>query len=334
MCNLKSSNLESLISSAPCPGLTSFPSSTVHAPSGLGLSILHPVRSFPLNNWIALPHFGALVLCRVGALRPVHCHGVPSCPVVVPERVLPTSLPTKTMSSFRSSSSFGETNVRLPFEISILGSGRAFPQRLTICARNCPSSCWISNHEGYSRSGAFSVRSHRPKKALTDAAPFEEAVFSEYAPDKKTEVSITTTKIALRSFIELKGLLFSLRFNSVISDLPIESSRHDTPQNRIPTHGLVRVIGRVVRCLTLGVRVSLKLKVNWCFFVYHPPASLLCKRSICIPRPLLAYPECRVKFIQMTSHILCRARSPASVVFVGLDKIHQSGNVFLRSAPN
>src|SRR5579864_5212889 len=228
MCNLKSSNLESLISSAPCPGLTSFPSSTVHAPSGLGLSILHPVRSFPLNNWIALPHFGALVLCRVGALRPVHCHGVPSCPVVVPERVLPTSLPTKTMSSFRSSSSFGETNVRVPFEISTLGSGRAFPQRLTICARNCPFSCWISNHEGYSRSGAFSVRSQRPKKALTDTVAAEEAGFSEYAPVKKTRVSITTTNITFLSFIELRVPLVQFEIQLRHFGLTSESSRHNT----------------------------------------------------------------------------------------------------------
>src|SRR5579864_7321516 len=147
------------------------------------------------------------------------------------------------MSSFRSSSSFGETNVRVPFEISTLGSGRAFPQRLTICARNCPFSCWISNHEGYSRSGAFSVRSHRPRNALTDAAPFEEAVFSEYAPDKKTEVSITTTKIASLSLIELRVPLVQietqLRHFGLTS---VESSRHDTPQNWIPTHGLVRIL--------------------------------------------------------------------------------------------
>ena len=44
------------------------------------------------------------------------------------------------------------------FEISIFGSGRACPPRLTIRALNCPSSRVISSHEGYSRSGVLTVK--------------------------------------------------------------------------------------------------------------------------------------------------------------------------------
>src|SRR6266851_8563023 len=189
--------------SGPCPGLTSVPFSTVHAPAGLGLSMCQPVRSFPLNNEIGFPHFGTPVLCNGGALRPVHRHGVPSGPVVVPDRVLPTSLPSKSISFFRSSSSLGEIKETAPFQRSIFGSGRAFPQRLTICALNCPPSCRISNHEGYSRSGAFRVRSQRPRKGVTDTVAPDEDSFSEYAPVKKPQVSITETNVALLSFMRI-----------------------------------------------------------------------------------------------------------------------------------
>src|SRR5467141_3856362 len=139
-CNLKSSNLESLINSGPFPGLTKLPSSIFHTVVPVP-AILHPVRSFPLNKGIGFPHFGALFLFKAGALWPVHCQVVPSGPVVVPDRVVfLTSVPSKTISSARSSSSLGETNVRRPFDSSTLGSGLAFPQRLTIWAFNCPPS--------------------------------------------------------------------------------------------------------------------------------------------------------------------------------------------------
>src|ERR1700674_1119339 len=138
-CNLKSSNLESLISSGPFPGLTKLPFSTFHTVVPVP-SILHPVRSFPLNNGIGFPQFGTLFLFKAGALWPVHCQAVPFGPVVVPDRVFPTSVPSKTISSGRSSSSLGETNVRWPFDSSTLGSGLAFPQRLSIWAFNCPHS--------------------------------------------------------------------------------------------------------------------------------------------------------------------------------------------------
>src|ERR1700684_1870956 len=133
-CNLKSLNLASVTSSGPCPGLTSVPFSTFQVTVDAGSLILHPLRSLPLNNCTGVPHFGSLFLFRDGALSPVHCHGVPSGPVVVPVSVLPESLPSKTMSSFLCSSSLGETNVILPCESSIFGSGRACPQRLTIRA--------------------------------------------------------------------------------------------------------------------------------------------------------------------------------------------------------
>ena len=163
-CNLKFSNLASVMSSGPCPGLTSVPFSTFQLaadPRSLGV---HPLRSLPLNNGVGFPHCGALSLFRNGALSPIHCHAVPSGPVVVPASIFPDRLPSKTMSSFLSSSSLGETNVIRPFEISIFGNGRACPQRLTIRALICPSSWVISNHEGYSRSGVFRVKSQRPRK--------------------------------------------------------------------------------------------------------------------------------------------------------------------------
>src|SRR6266849_10518331 len=178
-CNLKSSNLESWISSGPFPGLTKLPFSTFQTVVP-GPAILHPVRSFPLNKGIGFPHFGALSRFRAGALWPVHCQGVPSGPVVVPDNILPMSVPSKTISSRRSSSSLGETKVRRPFERAILGSGRAFPQRLTIWAFSCPSSWRSSNQEGYSRSGAFSVKSQRPRKPSTDSAEGEVETLPEF----------------------------------------------------------------------------------------------------------------------------------------------------------
>src|SRR5713226_10408653 len=126
------------------------------------------------------PHSGAVALFRAGALWPVHCHVVPFGPVVVPDRMFPTSVPSKTISSGRSSSSLGETKVRWPLESSTLGRGRAFPQRLTIRAFNCPPSSQSSSHEGYTRSGAFSVKSQRPRKASTPSADGEEDTFSAF----------------------------------------------------------------------------------------------------------------------------------------------------------
>src|ERR1700676_5306794 len=200
-CNLKSSNLESLISSAPFPGLTKLPSSTFHTVVPV-LDIFHPVRSLPLNKGIGLPHFDEPFGFSAGAFTPVHCHSVPSGPVVVPERILPRSVPSKTISSGRSSSSFGETKVRRPFESSTLGSGLACPPRLTIWAFNWPPSWRSSNHEGYSRSGAFSVKSQRPRKSSTDSAEGKEEFFSnfslrEYALASKNKMAVTSTNTIL-----------------------------------------------------------------------------------------------------------------------------------------
>src|ERR1700676_4736037 len=169
MCNLKSSNLASVISSGPCPGLTNVPFSTFHVAVAFGSLGLHPLRSLPLNNCFGSPHFGSVLLFRSGAFSPVHCHGVPSGPVVVPTNVVPASLPSKTISSFLPSSSLGETNVMRPFETSTFGRGRACPQRLTSRALSCPFSWVISNHEGDSRTGVFRVKSQRPRKDCTDA---------------------------------------------------------------------------------------------------------------------------------------------------------------------
>src|SRR5260370_24976962 len=144
-CNLKSSNLESLINSGPFPGLTKLPSSTFHTVVP-PRAVLHAIRSFPLTKGIGFPHFGALSRFRAGALWPVHCQEFPSGPVVVPDNIFPTSVPSKTISSGRSSSSLGETTVRRPFERATFGSRRAFPQRLAIRAIPCPPSWRSSNH--------------------------------------------------------------------------------------------------------------------------------------------------------------------------------------------
>src|SRR5580704_12497117 len=165
-CSLKSSNLELLISSGPLPGVISAPFSTFHPGDAPGLSSCQPVKSFPLKSWIGADQFGGLVLLRASALWPVHCHVLPSGPFVVPDKIFPASVPSKTMSTLLPSSSLGEINFRRPFDSSALGSGRAFPQRPTIWALSCPFSSRSSNQEGYSRSGALSVRSHRPRKGL------------------------------------------------------------------------------------------------------------------------------------------------------------------------
>src|SRR3989454_1491850 len=172
-CNLKSSNFEAFISSGPFPGLTKLPFSTFHTVVP-GPAIFHPVKSLPLNNGIGLPHFGSLFLFSDGAFCPVHFQAVPFGPFTVPASIFPTGVPSKTLSSVRSSSSLGETKVRRPLEISTLGSGLALPQRPTISAFNCPPSWRSSSHEGYSRSGAFSVKSQRPRKKSTDLYNCEE----------------------------------------------------------------------------------------------------------------------------------------------------------------
>src|SRR6202171_4026021 len=198
-CNLKSLNLESLISSGPFPGLTKLPFSTFHMVVPVP-SILHPVRSFPLNNGMGFPHFGALFPFRAGALWPVHRQMVPSGPVVVPDSIFPTSVPSKTISSGRSSSSLGETKARRSSERAPWGSSRACPQRLTIWAFSCPPSWRSSNHEEYSRSGAFSVKSQRPRKALTDSGVevlFADFPVWEYALADNIEMTITNANTIL-----------------------------------------------------------------------------------------------------------------------------------------
>src|SRR5436305_2299105 len=124
------------MSAAPRYGVVSVPSLTVHLALALGSLGVHPLRSLPLNSFMGSPHFGSPVLFRLGARTPVHCQGLPSGPVVVPANWSPTNLPLKIRSSFRSSSSLGETNVIWSPDISIFGSGRALPDRLTNWALN------------------------------------------------------------------------------------------------------------------------------------------------------------------------------------------------------
>src|ERR1700730_1457272 len=172
-CNLKSSNLESLISSGPFPGVIKFPFSTFHTfvPEPF---IFHPLKSLPLNKGIGFPHLGSPVGFKAGGFRPVHCQAFPSGPFTVPDSVFPTIVPSKTISASLASSSFGETKVSLCFESSCLGSGLASPQRPTMSAFNCPPSRRTSSHDGYSRSGAFSVKSQRPRKASADSPEGDE----------------------------------------------------------------------------------------------------------------------------------------------------------------
>src|SRR6202007_2409490 len=182
-CNLKSSNFWSLINSGPSPGVISSPFSTFHSffPGPL---IFHPLKSFPLNSATGLPHFGGDFLSRDGARSPVHCQVAPLVPLTFPDSVFPLSAPSKTISTGRLSSSFGDTNVNLPFDNSTLGSGREFPHRPTKSAFNCPPSSRSSSHEGYSRSGARNVKSQRPKYAFADSAARAEVSICNFPADK------------------------------------------------------------------------------------------------------------------------------------------------------
>src|SRR5260370_14410605 len=206
-CNLKSSNLESLISSGPFPGLTNLPFSTFDTVVP-GPAIFHPVKSLPLNNGIGLHHFAALLLFRNGAFCPAHFQVVPFGPFTVPDKIFPTSVPSKTMSSGRSSSSLEETKVSRPSESSTFGSGLAFPQRPTMSAFNCPPSWRSSSHDGYSRSAAFRVKSQRPRKDSTDLSDCEGEISPGFPPREYTQghndkITITSTNKIRLSFMEI-----------------------------------------------------------------------------------------------------------------------------------
>src|SRR5271165_1033477 len=181
--------------SGPCPGLTSVPFSTFQTAAAFGSLVFHPVRSFPLNSVTGLPHLGLPFLWSSGAGSPDHVQVPPLGPVTDPERVFPFTFPVKIQSAGESSASLGETKAIWPSEISTLGRGRAFPQRPTIWADSFPSSSRISNHEGYSRSGAFKVRSQRPKKDLAASAFGSELPGS---PRRLAEVAETDTSMATK----------------------------------------------------------------------------------------------------------------------------------------
>src|ERR1700747_572551 len=182
-CNLKSSNFWSLINSGPSPGVISSPFSTFHSlfPGPL---IFQPLKSFPLNSATGLPPFCGDFLSSDGARPPVHSQVAPFVPFTFPDSVFPVSKPSNTMSTGKFSSSFGETNVNFPFDNSALGSGRAFPQRPTNSAFNCPPSSRSSSHEGYSRSAARSVKSQRPSYALADSAACIEVPICHFPADE------------------------------------------------------------------------------------------------------------------------------------------------------
>src|SRR5258706_964706 len=90
-CNWKSSNLESLISSGPFPGLTKLPFSTFHTVVP-GPAIFHPVKSLPLNNGVGLPHFGALLLFSNGSFLPIPLQLVSFVTYTVPDIPFPASV--------------------------------------------------------------------------------------------------------------------------------------------------------------------------------------------------------------------------------------------------
>src|SRR5208282_2634976 len=200
-CSLKSLYFPSLISSGPLPGVINFPFSTFQTAFESDLLIVHPDRFFPLNSGTGFPHFTVPLLFNSGARTPVHGQTTPFGPVVVPVRASPFSVASKTISSLRSSSSFGETNFRWPFVISAAGNGRAFPQRPTISAFNWPFSCRNSSQEGYSRSGAFNVKSQRPRKGSADTAGPEEEVATDLFPPEQPRADSNVTRITVTKTI-------------------------------------------------------------------------------------------------------------------------------------
>src|SRR5258706_5599205 len=219
-CNLKSSNFRSLNNSGPSPGVISSPFSTFHSlfPGPL---VFHPAKSFPLNKATGLPHLGGDFLSRDGARSPDHSQVAPFAPFTFPDSVFPASKPSKTMSTGRPSSSLGETNVNLPFDNSTLGSGREFPHRPTKSAFNCPPSSRSSSHEGYSRPGARSVKSHRPRYALADSAACTELSICHFPADKyalahANKIPITNMNTILLGFIVWTNL-FPSNCNQCIS---------------------------------------------------------------------------------------------------------------------
>ena len=129
------------------------PSTTVHAIFAAGSLECHPDRFLPLNKRSGLPQRGGAARASEGARTPDQVHGVPSCPLVTPSSVSPTSWPSKTMSSLRSSSSFGDTKRRWPSASDTCGSTRGWPQRLVNRARRVPSVSVSSSHEGYFATG-------------------------------------------------------------------------------------------------------------------------------------------------------------------------------------
>ena len=90
----------------------------------------------------------------------------------------------------------------------ISGSGRAFPQRLTIRAFSSPFSCWISIHKAYSRSGVFKVKSHRPRKGFTSPSDSGEVLADEagckYAQLRAREQNIKARKTLCGCIIVLE----------------------------------------------------------------------------------------------------------------------------------
>ena len=100
-----------------------------------------------------------------------------------------------------------------PSETSTLGSGRAFPQRPVNCALNWPPSSLTSSQEGCSPSGAFKVRSQRPRNGLASAAP---------APHLKT--AELQSKPAAIDHGKTKRIAAFMHFNSFYIRVPQVSS--------------------------------------------------------------------------------------------------------------
>src|ERR1700751_3822246 len=111
------------MSSGPLPGVVRSPFATVHYLPAMVLLSCQPVRSLPLNNSMGFPHFGCPACFNDGARSPVHVHGEPSGPFVVPVRRPPESLPSNGMLSLRSHSSCGETKLSVPPLTEISSTG-------------------------------------------------------------------------------------------------------------------------------------------------------------------------------------------------------------------
>ena len=137
--------------------------------------ISHPVRSWPLNSAIEVPHFTFVGLGKAGARTPTHESSAPSSLIVEPSSLSTSEVrrAEKDISDLDFSNWAGSEKVSRPSSKAIFLIGRALPKRPTNRPDN--SSPWlvISSHDGYALSPLPTVKSHLPVTpwgGLTDIA--------------------------------------------------------------------------------------------------------------------------------------------------------------------